>query len=75
MEEAVCNYPIAVAKKPGDKQYTGDNRTPTSWGSAAAIPSYYTGAAVGVPSAHVPFRNPSDGRERLVSIGLGLFIK
>ena len=43
-------------KNPGDKQYTGDNRTPTSWGSAAAIPSYYTGAAVGVPSAQVPFR-------------------
>ena len=55
-EEAVCSYPIAVAKNPGDKQYTGDNRTPTSWGSAAAIPSYYAGAAVGVPSAQVPFR-------------------
>lgn len=56
VEEAVCSYPIAVAKNPGDKQYTGDNRTPTSWGSAAAIPSYYTDAAVGVPSAQVPFR-------------------
>lgn len=56
VEEAVCSYPIAVAKNPGDKQYTGDNRTPTSWGSAAAIPSYYTGAAAGVPSAQVPFR-------------------
>ena len=56
VEEAVCSYPIAVAKNPGDKQYTGDNRTPTSWGSAAAIPSYYTGTAVGVPSAQVPFR-------------------
>lgn len=56
VEEAVCSYPIAVAKNPGDKQYTGDNRTPTSWGSAAAIPSYYTGAAVGVPSTQVPFR-------------------
>lgn len=56
VEQAVCSYPIAVAKNPGDKQYTGDNRTPTSWGSAAAIPSYYTGAAVGVPSAQVPFR-------------------
>lgn len=38
VEEAVCSYPIAVAKNPGDKQYTGDNRTPTSWGSATAIP-------------------------------------
>lgn len=56
VEQAVCSYPIAVAKNPGDKQYTGDNRTPISWGSAAAIPSYYTGAAVGVPSAQVPFR-------------------
>lgn len=56
VEEAVCSYPIAVAKKTGDKQYIGDNRTPTSWGSAAAIPFYYTGAAVGVPSAQVPFR-------------------
>ena len=56
VEQAVCSYPIAVAKNPGDKQYTGDNRTPTSWGSAAAIPPYYTGAAVGVPSAQVPFR-------------------
>lgn len=56
VEEAVCSYPIAVAKNPGDKQYTGDNRTPTSWGSAAAIPSYYAGAAAGVPSAQVPFR-------------------
>ena len=56
VEEAVCSYPIAVAKNPGDKQYTGDNRTPTSWGSAAAILSYYTGAAAGVPSAQVPFR-------------------
>lgn len=55
-EEAVCSYPIAVAKNPGNKQYAGDNRTPTSWGSVAAIPSYYTGAAVGVPSAQVPFR-------------------
>ena len=56
VEQAVCSYPIAVAKNPGDKQYTGDNRTPTSWGSAAAIPSYYAGAAVGVPSAQIPFR-------------------
>ena len=48
-------YGIAVAKNPGDKQMTGDNRTPTSWGSAVAIPAKYTGAAPGVPSAEVPF--------------------
>ncbi|MGM9530028.1 MAG: L,D-transpeptidase [Phascolarctobacterium sp.] len=48
-------YGIAVAKNPGDKQMTGDNRTPTSWGSAVAIPTKYEGAAVGVPSARVPF--------------------
>lgn len=48
-------YSIAVAKKPGDKQKTGDNRTPTSWGSAAVIPAKYLGAGVGVASAEVPF--------------------
>ena len=48
-------YCVAVAKNPGDKQMTGDNRTPTSWGSAVAIPARYAGAAVGVPSAQVPF--------------------
>lgn len=48
-------YGVAVAKNPGDKQKTGDNRTPTSWGSAVAIPARYAGAAVGVPSAQVPF--------------------
>ena len=48
-------YGIAVAKNTGDKQRTGDNRTPTSWGSAVAIPAKYVGAAVGVPSAQVPF--------------------
>ena len=48
-------YGVAVAKNPGDKQMTGDNRTPTSWGSAVAIPARYAGAAVGVPSAQVPF--------------------
>ena len=48
-------YGVAVAKNPGDKQRTGDNRTPTSWGSAVAIPARYAGAAVGVPSAQVPF--------------------
>ena len=46
---------IAVAKNPGDKQKTGDNRTPTSWGSAAVIPAKYLGAGVGVASAEVPF--------------------
>lgn len=55
-EQALRSYPIAVAKNPSDKQYTGDNRTPTSWGSAAAIPSRYAGAAIGVPSSQVPFR-------------------
>ena len=53
--EPVKVYGIAVAKNPGDKQMTGDNRTPTSWGSAVAIPAKYTGAAPGVPSAEVPF--------------------
>lgn len=48
-------YGVAVAKNPGDKQKTGDNRTPTSWGSAVAIPARYAGAAVGIPSAQVPF--------------------
>lgn len=48
-------YGVAVAKNPGDKQKTGDNRTPTSWGYAVAIPARYAGAAVGVPSAQVPF--------------------
>ena len=48
-------YGVAVAKNPGDKQMTGDNRTPTSCGSAVAIPARYAGAAVGVPSAQVPF--------------------
>ena len=48
-------YGIAVAKNPGDKQMTGDNRTPTSWGSAVAVPAQYVGAAAGVPSAEVPF--------------------
>ena len=48
-------YSIAVAKNPGDKQKTGDNRTPTSWGSAAVIPAKYLGAGVGVASAEVPF--------------------
>ena len=48
-------YSIAVAKNPGDKQKTGDNRTPTSWGSAAVIPAKYLGAGVGVASTEVPF--------------------
>ena len=55
-EEAAYSFPIAVAKNPGDKERTGDNRTPTSWGSAAVIPARYSGAAVGVPSSQVPFR-------------------
>ena len=48
-------YSIAVAKNSGDKQKTGDNRTPTSWGSAAVIPAKYLGAGVGVASTEVPF--------------------
>ena len=52
----VYSFPIAVAKNPGDKQRTGDNRTPTSWGSAVAIPAKYTGASSGIPSSQVPFR-------------------
>ena len=54
-EQPLKEYSIAVAKNPGDKQKTGDNRTPTSWGSAAVIPAKYLGAGVGVASAEVPF--------------------
>ena len=36
VEEAVCSYPIAVAKNPGDKQYTGDNRTPHLLGQCSS---------------------------------------
>lgn len=36
VEQAVCSYPIAVAKNPGDKQYTGDNRTPTLLGQRSS---------------------------------------
>ncbi len=56
VEDAVYSFPIAVGKNPGDKQMTGDNKMPTSWGSAAAIPARYEGAGIGVPSAQVPFR-------------------
>ena len=52
----VRTYGIAVARNPGDKQRTGDNRTPTSWGRAVAISKAYKGAEAGVPSAKVPFR-------------------
>ena len=51
----VRTYGVAVAKNPGDNQMTGDNRTPTSRGSAVAIPARYAGAAMGVPSTQVPF--------------------
>lgn len=44
LEEAICSFPIAVGKNPGDKQREGDNKTPTSWGNAAAIPVRYEGA-------------------------------
>ena len=49
-------YDIAVAKNPGDKKKTGDNRTPTSWGNVISIPKSYTGAKFGVSSKIVPFR-------------------
>ena len=52
----VKTYDIAVAKNPGDKKKTGDNRTPTSWGNAVDIPKSYTGARPGVSSKTVPFR-------------------
>lgn len=55
-EKAICSYSIAVAKHSGDKQRTGDNRTPTSWGKAVDIPKSYKGAEIGVPSEKVPFR-------------------
>lgn len=56
LEEAICSFPIAVGKNPGDKQREGDNKTPTSWGNAAAIPVRYEGAGIGVPSVQAPFR-------------------
>ena len=49
-------YDIAVAKNPGDKKRTGDNRTPTSWGNVVGIPASYKGAKIGVSSQTVPFR-------------------
>lgn len=55
-DEPVRTYGIAVAKNSGDKQRTGDNRTPTSWGKAVDIPKSYKGAKVGVASKEVPFR-------------------
>lgn len=55
-DEPVRTYVIAVAKNSGDKQRTGDNRTPTSWGKAVDIPKSYRGAKVGVASKEVPFR-------------------
>ena len=55
-DEPVRTYGIAVAKNSGDKQRTGDNRTPTSWGKAVDIPTSYKGAKVGVASKEVPFR-------------------
>ena len=55
-DEPIRTYGIAVAKNSGDKQRTGDNRTPTSWGKAVDIPKSYKGAEVGVASEKVPFR-------------------
>ena len=55
-DEPVRTYGIAVARNTGDKQRTGDNRTPTSWGKAVDIPKSYKGAEAGVPSSKVPFR-------------------
>ncbi len=54
--EAIRTYGVAVAKNFGDKQRTGDNRTPTSWGKAVDIPKLYKGAEAGVDSLKVPFR-------------------
>lgn len=54
--EAIRTYGVAVAKNSGDKQRTGDNRTPTSWGKAVDIPKSYKGAEPGVDSLKVPFR-------------------
>lgn len=55
-DEPIRTYGIAVARNSGDKQRSGDNRTPTSWGKAVDIPKSYKGAKAGVPSAKVPFR-------------------
>lgn len=55
-QDPIRTYGIAVAKYDGDKQRTGDNRTPTSWGNVVAIPSSYKGAVVGVSSSKIPFR-------------------
>lgn len=55
-EEIIASYPIAVGKNPGDKDETGDMRTPCSWGRKATIPARYEGAGIGVPSSQAPFR-------------------
>ena len=55
-DKPVRTYGIAVAKNSGDKQRTGDNRTPTSWGNAVDIPKSYKGAKAGVTSKEVLFR-------------------
>lgn len=49
-------YGVAVAKNFGDKQRSGDNTTPTSWGNVERIPSKYKGAKYKVQSKDVPFR-------------------
>lgn len=50
--EPVRVYECAVAKNHGDKQRTGDNTTPTSWGGVVdSVP----GAAPETDSAKVPF--------------------
>ena len=56
IENPIKTYDIAVAKNPGDKKKTGDNKTPTSWGNVVSIPKSYTGAKAGVSSKTVPFR-------------------
>lgn len=52
----IRTYSIAVARNSGDKQRTGDNRTPTSWGNVVGIPQHYQGAKIGVASSAAPFR-------------------
>lgn len=55
-DEAIKTYKIALGKNTGDKKQPNDNTTPTSWGTAVAIPKQYEGAKAGIPSEQIPYR-------------------
>lgn len=55
-DKLIKSYPIAIARNDGDKQRSGDNTTPTSWGGVMDVHYKYEGAKTGVSSAQVPFR-------------------